>query len=87
MIRVTEAKLISTVPHSRSLTAKAMIYRLVVFCRFGFLYAATQIRLFPKMLVMFKAMHTLASVITAAKLGLGSVKLNILPSEDKERNM
>ena len=50
MISVAEADVMSTVPHSRSLTAKAMIYRFVVDRRFVFLYAAIQIRLFPMML-------------------------------------
>ena len=55
MISVVEANGISTIPHSRSLTAKAMIYRLVVDRRFEFLYVATQTRLFPMMLVMLNA--------------------------------
>ena len=77
MISVAEAKVISTVPHSRSWTAKAMIYRLVVDRRFVFLYAAIQIRLFPMMLVMFNETHAIASVMTAGKLRLDSSKLNI----------
>ena len=61
MISVAEANVISTVPHSRSLTAKAMIYRFVIDRRFVFLYAAIQTRLFPMMLVMFNETHAIAS--------------------------
>ena len=61
MISVAEANVISTVPDSRSLTAKAMIYRLAVDRRFVFLYAAIQTRLFPMMLVMFNETHAIAS--------------------------
>ena len=77
MISVAEANVISIVPDSRSLTAKAMIYRLAVDRRFVFLYAAIQIRLFPMMLVMFNETHAIASVMTADKLRLDSSKLNI----------
>ena len=83
MISVAEANVISTVPHSRSLTAKAMIYRLAVDRRFVFLYAAIQTRLFPMMLVMFNETHAIASVMTAGKLRLGSSKFNIAPSENR----
>ena len=81
MISVAEAKVISTVPHSRSW--KAMIYRLVIDRRFVFLYAAIQIRLFPMMLVMFNETHAIASVMTAGKLRLGSSKFDIAPSENR----
>ena len=83
MISVAEGDVISTVPHSRSLTAKAMIYRFVVDRRFVFLYAAIQIRLFPMMLVMFNETHAIASVMTAGKLRLGSSKFNVAPSENR----
>ena len=82
MISVAEADVISTIPHSRSLTAKAMIYRFVVDRRFVFLYAAIQIRLFPMMLVMFNETHAIASVMTAGKLRFGSSKFDIAPSEN-----
>ena len=83
MISVAEANVISTVPHSRSLIAKAMIYRFVVDRRFVFLYAAIQTRLFPMMLVMFNETHAIASVMTADKLRLGSSKSDIAPSENR----
>ena len=83
MISVAEANVMSTVLHSRSLTAKAMIYRLVVDRRFVFLYAAIQTRLFPMMLTMHNAIQTLASVMTTSKLRLGSSEFNIAPSENK----
>ena len=83
MISVAEANVISTVPDSRSLTAKAMIYRLAVDRRFVFLYAAIQTRLFPMMLVMFNETHAIASVMIAGKLRLGSSKFNIAPSENR----
>ena len=83
MISVAEANVMSAVPHSRSLTAKAMIYRLVVDRRFEFLYAAIQTRLFPMMLTMHNAIQTLASVMTTGKLRLGSSEFNIAPSENK----
>ena len=80
---ISPADVISTIPHSRSLTAKAMIYRFVVDRRFVFLYAAIQIRLFPMMLVMFNETHAIASVMTAGKLRLGSSKFDIAPSENR----
>ena len=83
MISVAEANVFFTVPHSRSLTAKAMIYRFVVDRRFVFLYAAIQTRLFPMMLVMFNETHAIASVMTAGKLRLGSSKFDIAPSENR----
>ena len=83
MISVAELDVISTVPNSRSLTAKAVIYRFVVDRRFVLLYAAIQIRLFPMMLVMFNETHAIASVMTAGKLRLGSSKFDIAPSENR----
>ena len=83
MISVAEVNDICTIPHSRSLTAKAMIYRLVVDRRFEFLYAAIQTRLFPMMHTMHNAIQTLASVMTTGKLRLGSSEFNIAPSENK----
>ena len=83
MISVAEVNGICTIPHSRSLTAKAMIYRLVVDRRFEFLCAAIQTRLFPIMLMMHNAMQTLASVMTIGTLRLGSSEFNIAPSENK----
>ena len=83
MISVAEVDVISTVPNSRSLTAKAMIYRFMVDRRFVLLYAAIQIRLFPMMLVMFNETHAIASVMTAGKLRLGSSKFDIAPSENR----
>ena len=71
---------ISTVPLNRSLTAKAMTYRLVVDRRFGFLYTAKQTRLFPIILVMLIAKQTLASVITTPKLRFGNSRLDIFTS-------
>ena len=62
---------------SRSLTAKAMMYRLVVDRRLRFLYAAIQTRLFPMRLVILKATHMLASIITTAKLRLGSSRFDV----------
>ena len=83
MISVAEVNSICTIPHSRSLTAKAMIYRLVVDRRFEFLYAAIQTRLFPIMLMMHNAMQILASVMTIGTLRLDSSEFNIAPSENK----
>ena len=77
MISVAEANGISTIPHSRSLTAKAMIYRLVVDRRFEFLCVATQTRLFPMMLVMLNAIQTPASVMTTGKLRLGNSRFDM----------
>ena len=79
MISVVEANGISTIPHSRSLTAKAMIYRLVVDRRFEFLYVATQTRLFPMMLVMLNAIQTLA--LTTSKLRLGDSRFDIFSTK------
>ena len=86
MISVAEVNGICTIPHSRSLTAKAMIYRLVVDRRFEFLYAAIQTRLFPIMLTMHNEIQTLASVMTTGKLRLGSSEFNIAPSENKRNS-
>ena len=66
MISVAEANGISTVAQSKSLTARAMVYRLKVDRKFGFLYVAMQTRPFPTMLVMLNAIQTLASVMTTA---------------------
>ena len=66
MISVAEANGISTVAQSKSLTAMAMVYRLKVDRKFGFLYVAMQTRPFPTMLVMLNAIQTLASVMTTA---------------------
>ena len=79
MISVVEANGISTIPHSRSLTAKAMIYRLVVDRRFEFLYVATQTRLFPMILVMLNAIQTLA--LTTSKLRLGDSRFDIFSTK------
>ena len=81
MISVVEATGISTIPYSRSLTAKAMIYRLVVDRRFEFLYVATQTRLFPMMLVMLNAIQTLASVMKTSKLRLGNSRFDIFSTK------
>ena len=74
---VVDAKGISIVAQSRSLTAKAMIYRFVVDRMFGFLYAAIQTRLFPMMLVMFSATQILASIKRTGRLRFGSSKFDI----------
>ena len=66
MISVAEANGISTVAQNKSLTAMAMVYRLKVDRKFGFLYVAMQTRPFPTMLVMLNAIQTLASVMTTA---------------------
>ena len=79
MISVVEANGISTIPHSRSLTAKAMIYRLVVDRRFEFLYVATQTRLFLMILVMLNAIQTLA--LTTSKLRLGDSRFDIFSTK------
>ena len=72
---------LAALPHSRLLTARAMIQRLVVDCGVVFLYNAIQTSLFPMMLVTLKATHTLASVMTAAKLRIGSSRSEILPTD------
>ena len=77
MISVVDAKGISIVAQSRSLTAKAMIYRFVVDRMFGFLYAAIQTRLFPMMPVMFSATQILASIKRTGRLRFGSSKFDI----------
>ena len=79
MISVVEANGISTVAHSKSLTAMAMMYRLKVDRKFGFLYVAIQTRLFPMMLVILNAIQTLASVMTTGKLRLGNSGFSFLP--------
>ena len=74
MISVVNVKGISIVAHNRSLTANAIMYRLVVDRRFGFLYAALQTRLFPVMLMIHNTIHTLASVMITGKPRLGKSK-------------
>lgn len=69
-ISTADAKGISNVAHNRSLTAKAMMYILMVDLSFGFLYTAKQTRAFPKKLMMFKRRQTLASIITMISHGL-----------------
>ena len=66
-ISTADDKKISNVAHNRSLTAKAMMYILMVDLSFWFLYTAKQTRAFPKKLMMFKRRQTLASIITMIK--------------------
>jgi len=69
---------ISTVAHSRSLAAKAMMYRLVSDRSLGLLYTAKQSRTFPMTLVMFIARQILASTTAATKLRVGNSSEDIL---------
>ena len=68
VINTAEANGISTIAHNRSLAAKAMIYKLVVDRSLWFLYTAKQTRVFPMILMMAIARHTVASMMTTAKL-------------------
>ena len=88
MISVVNVKGISIVAHnrSRSLTANAMMYRLVVDRRFGFLYAAIQTRLFPVMLMIHNTIHTLASVMITGKPRLGKSKFDIVSTKKCQIN-
>ena len=86
MICVVTVKVISIVAHNRSLTANAMMYRLVVDRRFGFLYAAIQTRLFPVMLMTYSTIHTLASVMITGKPRLGKSKFDIVSTKKCQIN-
>ena len=86
MISVVNVEGISIVAHNRSLTANAMMYRLVVDRRFGFLYAAIQTRLFPVMLMIHNTIHTLASVMITGKPRLGKSKFDILSTKKCQIN-
>ena len=81
MISVVNVEGISIVAHNRSLTANAMMYRLVVDRRFGFLYAAIQTRLFPVILMIHNTIHTLASVMITGKPRLGKSKFDIVSTD------
>ena len=86
MISVVNVEGISIVAHNRSLTANAMMYRLVVDRRFGFLYAAIQTRLFPVMLMIHNTIHTLASVMITDKPRLGKSKFDIVSTKKCQIN-
>ena len=86
MISVVNVKGISIVAHNRSLTANAIMYRLVVDRRFGFLYAAIQTRLFPVMLMIHNTIHTLASFMITGKPRLGKSKFDIVSTKKCQIN-
>ena len=83
MISVVNVEGISIVAHNRSLTANAMMYRLVVDRRFGFLYAAIQTRLFP---VMLNTIHTLSSVMMTGNPRLGKSKFDMVSTKKCQIN-
>jgi len=84
VINTAEDNGISTVAHSKSLTAKEMMYRSIVDRSFaGFLYTAKQTRRFPVTLMTFIERQTLASMITTDKLRVGNSSEDISASVQK----